>query len=131
MKTQIFAYKGVIGINVTDDTKFVNDISAEGQMGMVILTKDLQMTPDAKTILTNSANYRRAGGSFAPVMLTDHGNGESSIGVMGFGKQVLAVPIEIGRDCDITVISDIEIVDAPVDESFIAFVDEFQIGFTN
>lgn len=119
----IFAYKEHLGAT-TDlkNGKFLNDPTSSGQLGCVISSKEVQITPEAKKLLKQS---RREGGSFAEVMLTKHSDGSgSSIGIIGFGKHYLGSKVSIGRDCDISVLDDAEEVEFPVPDDFKNFIDE-------
>ena len=98
MKTQIFCHNDVLGISADPKGNFINDPTASGQLGMVIATSEIEMTPAAKELIKRK--YKREGGSFASLMLTDHGDGSGSVGVLGFGK-VLMDDIEIGRTCSL------------------------------
>lgn len=126
MKTKIFAYKGHVGA-VTDleNGKFMNNIESSGEMGCVISTTEVQITNDAKEIIKTA---KREGGSFAEMMLTKHTNveefGKSSIGLLGFGYHLLGKEFKIGRDCDLSVLDDCEVVGNDIiPEEFKKFLD--------
>lgn len=126
MKTQIFAYNGVVGVDINENTKFLNNPTSGSELGMVIHTKDLQITQEAKDILSNEQNFVRQGGSFASFMATMHANGDGgSLAFMGFYKPALSFPHDLGRDCDLAAINEIEVVEVPVDEGFKNYVDTY------
>jgi hypothetical protein len=127
MKTRIYAYKNVLGVDTNVEVEgLINDPKSSGQLGMVIRTDAVEITPSAKEMLRNA---KREGGSFAPIMLTKHANpdehGKSSFGVLGFGKAVFSKDdLAIGRECDKSVLDDMtEIGEEQVPEDFKAFVD--------
>jgi len=119
---QIFAYKGNLG--ATSDIKkgkFINDPKAGGQLGIVVHTKEVQITKEAKELIKKA---KREGGSFAGLMLTKHSDGSgSSIGMMGFGKHHYGKDVSIGRTCDMSAIDDCEVVEMEAPEDYKKFID--------
>ena len=105
---QLFAYKGHLGSMADmDNGSFLNDLSNGQQLGVVVHSRDVEMTSEAKDVLRQA---RREGGSFAAIMLTAHADGSgSSLGVGGFGHMHFGPEeIAIGRDCDLSVLDDCE-----------------------
>jgi hypothetical protein len=100
---------------------------SQGQLGCVISTSEIQITKEAKEIISNA---KREGGSFAELMLTKHEgigadeHGKSSIGIFGFGKVLLGKDFKIGRDCDKSVLDDCEEVEIEVPQDFKDFIDK-------
>ena len=124
MKAKIFSYKDVIGIEVSEETPLLNDIRQPSQIGMIIDTQNIQITKEAKELLSNESNYERERGSFAPLMLTKHADGSgSSLGFLNFYKFAAAKPYPLGRDCEIGVIDDIEVAEFEIPDDFIVFVE--------
>jgi hypothetical protein len=124
MKTKIFAYKGVIGAETDlDNGTFINNPKSSGQLGCVIDTKEVDITQDAVNLIKKAP---REGGSFAPIMLTKHSDGGSSIGLMGFWKHLFGGDdLCIGRTCDVNVLDDCNIVDIEIPIEFKNIVDSF------
>jgi len=122
MRTKIFAYKGVIGAETDlDNGKFINNPKDGGQLGCVIDTKEVDITKEAKELLRSA---KREGGSFAPIMLTKHTDGGSSIGLMGFWKHLFAEEdLCIGRTCETSVLDDCNETEIEIPVGFITFVD--------
>ena len=123
MKTKIFAYKGVIGaMTDLDEGKFINNPKDVGQLGCVIDTNEVDITSEAKEVLRNA---RREGGSFAPIMLTKHTDGTSSVGLMGFWKHIyVGEDLCIGRTCNTSVLDECNEVEIEIPEGFKEVVDE-------
>lgn len=126
MTARIFEYKGNVGVEIDMEGKFINDPFAQGQLGCVISTKEIQIMPSAIEVIKKSS---REGGSFASLMLTKHEgageeHGKSSIGIMGGGKINFGKDISIGRDCDLEVLNDCEILDFEAPEDYKTFIDE-------
>ncbi len=122
---KIFAYKGNVGIDVEDTGKFINDPFAEGQLGAVIATSEVEISKEAKDIIRKA---KREGGSFAEFMLTKHEDqglqyGKSSIGVMGLGKIHLGTDFKIGRTCTTSILDDCTEVPNQVPEDYKEFID--------
>lgn len=120
---KLFAYKGYLAadIDIKNGT-FMNDIHGASQLGCVIDTDHVIITPEAKAILDGAG---REGGSFANIMLT-RSKENSSIGVLGFGKVLLqspGKPVLVSRDCDKTILQQCSVVDFPVPQDFIEFID--------
>lgn len=113
MKTRIFAHKGNLGV-VTGD-KFINDPTAPGQLGSVVDPKECVITTEAKELIKKS---RRAGGSFAELMLD-----KNSIGVMGWGHIDFGDDFEIGRDCQLSVLDDLEVDENILPEEYKTHID--------
>lgn len=111
---QIFSHGSVLGAKSDiDNGTFINDIHADGQMGVVIALNEISITADAKDLLMQCD---RDGGSFAPIMITRHegegvdAHGKGSIGMMGFGCHLFDTtePL-LSRDCDVTLLDDVEV----------------------
>jgi hypothetical protein len=122
MKAQIFAYKGNLGATTDPENgKFLNNPLDEGQLGCVISTKEATITAEAKELFKKA---RREGGSFAEIMLTRHNNGSgSSIGLLGLRKHHFGQDFCISRDCDLSVLDDIEVVETEAPEDYRQFID--------
>jgi hypothetical protein len=122
MTARFFEYKGHVGAAIDmKEGKFINDPFEPGQLGCVISTEEVQMTPKVKELIQKA---ERTGGSFSPLMLTKHSDGTgSSIGIMGGGKMYMGKSLEIGRTCELSVLEDCTVVDeeAPID--FRDFID--------
>lgn len=122
----IYAHKTSIG--ATSDIEsgtFLNDVTAEGQMGVVVNVKDIAITSKALKLMKES--HTRAGGSFSGIMLNKGDNGASNVGLLGFGLHGIAIgePTEFSRDCDLSVLDEIRVDDdITVPTDFIKFVDE-------
>ena len=125
MTARIFEYKGNLGVDIDiQNGKFLNDPKAKGQLGCVMSTEEIEITPAAIEVIKKAP---RAGGSFATMMLTRHIPGPgSSIGVLGFGKMNLGTDFEIGRDCEIEVLSDCKVVEFETPQDYIDFIDEMR-----
>jgi hypothetical protein len=123
MTAKIFAYKGNIGIDIDMDGTFLNDPKGKGQLGCVISTKEVEISPEAIELIKSA---KRGGGSFSELMLTKHANGDgfSSIGVMGFGKIHLGKEFEIGRTCDTSILADCSVGESEAPEDYRNFIDE-------
>lgn len=123
MKAQIFAYKGNLGATTDPENgKFLNKPLEEGQLGCVISTKEVMITAEAKELLKKA---RREGGSFAEIMLIKHNDGSgSSVGLLGFRKHHFGQDFCISRDCDLSVLDDIEIVETEAPEGYRQFIDK-------
>jgi len=125
MRTKIFTYKGVIGAETDiENGKFINDIKAGGQLGVVVDTKEIDITKEAKQLIKSAKRER---GSFAPIMLTQHGGGHgSSIGLFGFGYHLFAgEDLCIGRTCETSVLEDCTEVEIELPAEFKKLVDSF------
>ncbi len=123
MKTKIFAYKGHVAA-VTDlkEGVFLNKPLEAGQLGCVVHTTEAEITQEAKDAIKQ--NHHREGGSFASMMLTKHADGSgSSIGLMGHGKHYFGTNPDIGRDCDLSVLDDIAVVEMEVPADYKEFID--------
>ena len=122
MKTRIFSYKGNLGATTDiENGVFINDVMGEGQLGCVVSTDQIEITEGAKEMIRNA---KREGGSFATIMLTDHNDGGSSIGLMGFNKHHFGTSIEIGRDCELSVLDKCEVVgDEIIPDDYKEFID--------
>ena len=122
VKTIIFAHNGHVGAETNvEKGKFINDPTAQGQLGCVIHSDEVKITPEAKEIM--KSNYDREGGSFAGVMLTVHADGSgSSLGLMGSGKHYLGEKITYGRDCEISVVDDFTVEEFETPEDFKEFI---------
>jgi hypothetical protein len=121
MKTQIFAYKGNLGISIDmENGKFINNPTDSGQLGCVVDTTEIQITKEAKELIKRA---KREGGSFADLMLTKHTSGGSSIGILGFGKVNMGTDFMIGRDCELSILDDTEEVELQIPEEYKEFID--------
>ena len=121
MTAKIFAYKGNLGATTDPSGVYINDLNSPGQLGLVIDSKLVGITKDAKELLKNA---KREGGSFAPIMLTEHADGSgSSLGLMGFWKHNFGTDISIGRTCDKSVIDDFTVIDEEAPEDYKYFID--------
>ena len=126
-KTFIFSHKGHLAAIVPTDCPFINDPFAKGQLGCVISTGNVKITQEAKDLI--NSHHRREGGSFASFMLTKHDPsiqttfGKSSIGIMSIGNVYLGEEIEIGRDCDLSVLDDCELTTDAAPADFIEAVE--------
>ena len=125
MKTQIFAYKGIIGATTDlDSGKFINNPKSKSQLGCVISSKEIEITKEAKELLRCAP---REGDSFAPIMLTRHTNGTSSIGLIGFHTHLFkGKNLCIGRTCDIEILNDMDDTDIMIPEGFIRTIDDHE-----
>lgn len=123
MKTQIFAYKGNLGATTDlENGKFINKPLDPGQLGCVISTKEASITTEAKELLKRA---RREGGSFAEIMLTRHSDGSgTSIGFLGFRKHNFGKDFCVSRDCDLSVLDDIEVIEEAAPEDYRSFIDK-------
>ena len=122
MTTKVFAYKGNLGmVTDMDNGKFINNPKTAGQLGCVVHSKEVEITPEAKKLLKTA---RRDRGSFSEIMLTQHGDGSgSSLGIMGFGKCHFGTAFSIGRTCELSVIDDFNEVDFEVPKDYKDFID--------
>lgn len=122
MTAKIFSYKGHVGIDINMDGTFLNDPKGMGQLGCVISTKEVEITQDAIDIIKSA---KKSGGSFAELMLTKHAEeGDSSIGVMGFGKVYLGNKFEIGRTCETSILADCNLITEEAPADFKEAIDE-------
>lgn len=128
MKTlKIFEYKGVVAASSDiENGKFLNDIESPSNMGVVVHTDNVVITPTALDILKN--NYDRAGGSFSHIMVTRHADESGgSVGLLGLHTHMITSPgesvVEYSRDCDLSILDDIEVEDFTLPEEFVQFVD--------
>ena len=123
---QIFAYKGNLGINLDMKGKFLNEPTSPGQLGCVVSTTEVEITKEAKELIRHA---KRDGGSFAPVMLTEHDksiqaeSGKSSIGILGFGKVHMGTDFTIGRTCTLSILDDCTEAEIEVPADYKAFID--------
>lgn len=118
----IFGYKGHLGADIDMKGKFINNPTAPGQLGCVVDTKNIHINKSAKEMIKNA---KREGGSFAPLMLTKHGNNKgSSIAIMGYGKVHMGKDIFIGRDCTLSILDDCTLMeDSEIPKDFKEFID--------
>lgn len=122
MKTQIFEYKGNLGATTDfENGKFINDPKAPGQLGCVIDVNEIEISENAKNLI-RSAN--REGGSFAELMLTEHGDGGASIGLMGGVKHHFGKNFSIGRTCSLSVLDKIISTNIEAPDDYKSFIDE-------
>ena len=122
---KIFAYKGNVGMTVDPEGKFINDPFADGQLGAVISTSEVEISKEAKDIIYKAG---REGGSFAEFMLTEHEgpgteHGRSSIGVMGIGYIHLGSDFKIGRTCTKNIVEHAKEVPNDVPQDYKDFID--------
>ncbi len=117
---KIFAYKGTLAAEIDmKNGKFLNNPKKE--MGCVINTKDIAITPQAVALIKRAG---RQGGSFAEIMLTKHADGSgSSIGLMGSGKVSFGHMFSIGRDCDTSVLNDCFICELEIPDDYQKHID--------
>jgi len=125
MTAKIFEYKGNVAFDIAMDGKFINDPFGPNQLGCVISTKEIEISPAAIEVIKRA---KREGGSFSTLMLTKHSQPDaenpSSIAVVGGGKVHLGTDISIGRDCDLEVLNDCVIVeDMEAPDDYKAFID--------
>lgn len=127
--TRIYAYKGVLMVDLDADKAngLINDPSDGNQLGCVIKSDCIDITKDAKELIRGA---NRTGGSFSGLMLTEHTAkasekfGKSSFGIMGFGKVAIdRADIKVGRDCELSVLDDMNEVEIEVPKEFKEFVD--------
>jgi len=129
MTVEIFAHKGYVGADINMKGKFINDPKGKTQLGCVIDTAYVKISPEAVRIIKTA---KREGGSFAELMLSKHSSeadpkfGKSSIGICGFGKVMIGKEkqIMIGRDCDFSVLHDCSIEEFEAPQDFKDYVDE-------
>lgn len=122
MKTKIFAYKGILGAE-TDlkKGKFLNKPLEVGQLGCIISTSEVKITKEAIELLKKAP---REGGSFAPIMLTKHSDGESSISLMGFHKHLFeGEDLCIGKICDTSILENCSKL-LKIPQDFINYIDK-------
>ncbi len=124
----IYAHNGSVGATSDlENGSFLNDFKADGQMGLVVAVENVSITSKALELM--KTNHTRAGGSFSGIMVTRSASEShpNSIGVMGFGLHGIAIggPTEFSRDCDLTVLDEIEVDDdMTIPADFIAFIDD-------
>lgn len=123
--TRVFAHLGIIGVqtDITSGT-FLNDPTAEGQMGCVVPLENVVMTTEAKDLLRSA---KREGGSFAAIMIDT-----KTFAHMGFSHVMFdANENLISRDCDLSgldlIAEDLE----PVPEGFITAVEKSMVKDNN
>jgi hypothetical protein len=123
MKTKIFAYKGVVGAESDlKNGKFMNDPYSPGQLGLVINANEVEISKEAKDLIRKAP---REGGSFAPIMLSEHGNGTTSIGLMGFWKHIFSgEDLCISRDCDLSALDKCKTVENNPPKEFVNLIDK-------
>ena len=123
MTAKLFTYRGHLGADIDmKNGKFINDITQPGQLGCVIDTKEVSITPAAKKMLEDA---KREGGSFAEIMLTKHADGSgSSVGLLGFGKIHLGTEPMIGRECDKSILADCHIEEFEAPDDFKLYIDQ-------
>jgi hypothetical protein len=122
----IFVYKGYLGATTDiENGKFLNDVEGKSQLGCVVDIAESQISQEALDFI--KTNVVKGGGSFAELMLTEVTDGSMNIGVMGFGRHLLATPDsppEIGRLCELKVLYHVSIVEDNVPEDFKHYVDD-------
>lgn len=124
---EIFEYRGCVGAKSDiENGHFLNNPSGTGQLGIVISSDHVFISPSALAALKKSV--KKLGGSFANTMLTTSTNGSKSLGLLGKYTHGLKMTpnanFEIGRTCDISVLDSFHIVeDIKVPENFIEYID--------
>lgn len=118
---KIFAYEGYVGAQINMNGKFLNNPDSPHELGCVIHTRDVAITPTAVNIIKRA---RRESGSFAELMLTRHSDGSSSIGLLGRGKVMLGRDFHIGRECDTSVLQDCTVCEFAIPDDFVAYIIE-------
>lgn len=118
---KIFAYEGYVGAQINMDGKFLNNPDSQHELGCVIHTRDVTITPTAVNIIKRA---RRGNGSFAELMLTRHSDGSSSVGLLGRGKVMLGRDFHIGRECDTSVLQDCTVCEFAIPDDFVAYIIE-------
>lgn len=124
---KIFAYKNSVGaVSDMENGSFINDVKDNNQLGVVVSVHDASITTEALKLM--KTNFKKAGGSFSSVMLTRSETDEypNSICLLGFGKHGIAIneSVTYGRECDVSVLNEIEIDDSiDIPEDFILFID--------
>jgi hypothetical protein len=115
--TRVFAHLGIIGVqtDITSGT-FLNDPTADGQMGCVVPLENVVMTSEAKELLRSA---KREGGSFAAIMIDT-----KTFSYMGFSHAMFNANEKlISRDCDLSGLDSITEDLEPVPEGFITAVE--------
>lgn len=124
---EIFEYRGCVGAKSDiENGHFLNNPNGAGQMGIVISSDHVFISPSALVALKKSV--KKLGGSFANTMLTTSTNGSKSLGLMGKYVHGLKMKpdanFEIGRTCDVSVLDSFHVVDdIKVPKSFIEHID--------
>lgn len=123
MNAQIFEYKGFIGATTDlENGEFINDPTEDGQLGCVVASENVDISPTAKKVIKES--YQREGGSFAEFMLTSYSDDSgSSVGFLGFHRHHLGRSVCIGRDCDLDVLDNLNEVEIEVPDDYKEFID--------
>lgn len=96
MKTQIFAYKNIVGISAGD--KFINDPTQPGQLGCVVDIKEIEISQEAFDVL---GKLKKCGGSFADVMCwkgAGLNEGQTYFAWLGGFKTMITLQNEADRD---------------------------------
>ncbi|WAW11752.1 hypothetical protein nACB2_074 [Acinetobacter phage nACB2] len=125
---EIFEYRGCVGAKSDiENGHFLNNPSGTGQMGIVISSDHVFISPSALAALKKSV--KKLGGSFANTMLTTSADGRKSLGLMGKYTHGLKMTpnanFEIGRTCDVSVLDSFRVVeDIKVPEDFKEHIDE-------
>jgi len=124
---KIFAYKNSVGaVSDMENGSFINDVKADGELGISVSVHDTVITSEALKIM--KTNFKKNSGSFSNVMLTRSKTDKypNSIGLLGFGKHGIAIneSVTYGRECDVSVLNEIDIDDSiDIPEDFILFID--------
>lgn len=132
MKTRIFAYKDWIGVESSEKCDGIIAKPGGGNIGVVVNTEFCEITPEAKRVFQGA---HREGGSFAPFALTTHSDphnpahGKSSFGwIGGYLNASHFLEVAIGRDCDLSALDDITVVETlEIPEEFKEFVNQQNI----
>jgi len=125
---EIFEYRGCVGAKSDiENGHFLNNPSGTSQMGIVISSDHVFISPSALAALKKSV--KKLGGSFANTMLTTSTDGRKSLGLLGKYTHGLKMTpnanFEIGRTCDISVLDSFHVVeDIKVPEDFKEHIDE-------
>lgn len=127
MNTQIFVYKGMLGILSPENAKGIIARPGSGSMGFVVNTANIDISKEAKDAFNNAG---REGGSFSDFMLTSHVggavevHGKSSIGWLGGSRTAARVrDLKLGRDCDKSVLNDMNEVEVEIPADFKKYID--------
>lgn len=119
MKTQIFEYKGFIGIVAGD--QFVNDPYDSGQIGFLVNISEIEITQSA---LDELKKVKKVGNSLADLMCYKTNERARFFGWVG-GNQIIFMAQEVYGDRDYTpslLESQVVNIDSP--EDFKKFIDD-------
>lgn len=96
MKTQIFAYKNIVGISAGD--KLVNDPCQPGQLGCIVDINEIEISREAYNILRTLKKCRGSLGDVMCWSCTDPDEGEAYFGWLGGFKAMITKETEGDRD---------------------------------